>query len=231
MEFEVCIEKPETAIAADKAGADRVELCSALDLGGLTPSPGMIRMCVENTDLQVFAMVRAYGGNFICNEETLSIMLKDIEACADAGAHGVVFGCLTEDFTIDIPANKLLLQKAKELGLGVTFHRAFDFTRDYEKALEMLIDLGFDRLLTSGQQPKAIEGVDLLEKITKQAAGRIEIMAGSGVGPGNAVKLANSGVDALHFTARKVVAMKDELNMGVNYTTDYVKIKEMMSVL
>ena len=231
MEIEICLEEPETAVLADQSGAKRIELCSALDLGGLTPSFGLIQTCVTQCDLEVFVMIRPRGGDFVYSAEELAIMEADLVAAKNAGAHGVVFGCLTEKNELDLAANRTLIQKSKELGLGTTFHRAFDFCTQPEKSLFDLIDMGFDRLLTSGQKPRAIDGIDLIKKRVRIAEDRIQIMAGSGVNAENAFMLSATGIHAIHFTARKPVSLEDPLNMGLKYIPDPEKIKQIIHAI
>lgn len=231
VEIEICLEEVDIAILADQSGAKRIELCSALDLGGLTPSFGLIQTCVAHCDLDVFVMIRPRGGDFVYSPEELTVMEQDLVAAKNAGAHGVVFGCLTEKNELDLAANRTLIKKAKELGLGTTFHRAFDFCSQPEKSLLNLIDIGFDRLLTSGQKPRAIDGIDLIKKLVVLAEDRIQVMAGSGVNPENASILSASGIQAIHFTARKPVNLEDPLNMGLKYIPDPEKIKQIIHAI
>lgn len=228
MDIEVCVERIDTAIVADNFGATRIELCSALDLGGLTPSIGIVESCVEKCSLDVFVMIRPRGGGFVYSPDELIIMEKNIEAFAKAGANGVVFGCLTEDFELNEYQNKKLLEYSKSLGLGVTFHRAFDFCKYSTKSLEILIDQGFDRILTSGKAKTAIEGKDNIENWIDISKGRIQIMAGSGINEFNAKIFANIGVDAIHFTARKKLIKEDFFNMGDEYEADTEKLKRIL---
>jgi len=229
LQIEVCVEKLETALAADKFGADRIELCSALDLGGLTPSHGLIESCIEQCSLDVYVMIRPKPGNFIYSDNEISIMKKDIEFTANSRADGVVFGCLTNVNELNIKQNKELLDLAKSLKLGVTFHRAFDFIYDKEMALNQLINMGFDRILTSGGKKTALEGINNIKHFVKSSKNKIEIMAGSGVNPANALQLANTGIDALHFTARKSISGENSLNMGNEFVPDIEKIKAIIS--
>ena len=229
MQIEVCIESVQTGIIAGKYGADRVELCSALDLGGLTPSAGIIQSCVENCDLQVFVMIRPRGGNFVYNDRELSIMKRDVELAGKTGANGVVFGCLDNNNEIDIKNNQELASIAKSFNLGVTFHRAFDFVKEMDKALEQIIKMGFDRILTSGGQATAIEGLDKIRYLAN-SQDSIEIMAGSGINAGNCRKFLNTGINAIHFTARKQVNKTGSLNMGTEYLPDEEKIKNIIKL-
>jgi copper homeostasis protein len=223
MTLEVCIDSLEGAELAKRYGAQRVELCSALSVGGLTPSIGLLVACAEVTE--VHAMLRLREGDFTYSSKEIKIMLDDIDFLANAGASGVVFGCLTESKAIDLKASAELIKEARILGLEATFHRAFDFSDNPKESLNKLIDLGFDRLLTSGQKPRAIEGIDLIRDLVDLADGRIEIMAGSGVNATHALKLANAGVDALHFTSHIPKETKDSFGMGLTTIPDTNKIK------
>lgn len=227
VEFEVCIDSLEGALAADRFGADRVELCSALYEGGLTPSIGLVEACVNQSNQEVFAMLRAEAGGFHYSKAMLEIMKTDCAAMANAGVKGVVFGVLNPKKEIDTESNLALLHVAKEHGLKVVFHRAFDFCPDPSKALQQLISMGFDRLLTSGQQAKAIDGKGLIQRLVEQSKGRIEIMAGSSVSASNAQELIDIGVDALHFSGTKV-AEEIQLGMGVKYAVDEQKIASLL---
>jgi copper homeostasis protein len=228
MEFEVCIESLEGALLADKFGADRVELCSALHEGGLTPSYGMAQQVVQQSKQAVYAMIRPEAGGFIYEANMLQVMKQDIVAMAKAGVKGVVFGVLKAGNTIDVEANKILIAQAKEYQLELIFHRAFDFTEKPFESLELLIEMGFDRLLTSGLEPKAIEGLDLIKQLHEAAKGRIEIMAGSGVLPENIPDFINSNIDAVHFTAG---AFEEglQMGMGARLISDPHKIKTILS--
>ena len=231
MDVEICIENLETALLADKLGAQRVELCSALDLGGLTPSLGMIEACVEACALDIFVMIRPRAGGFVYSASELDIMEIDIKKAKDVGAHGVVFGCLTDDFRLDEYQNKQLLGIAKSLDLGVTFHRAFDRCKSPDEGLERLIDWGFDRILTSGQEKTAIEGLEKIKDWKQRSGGQIEIIAGSGVNASNAKILMEAGADALHFTARKKIIKEDTLGMGDEFVVDVAKIENVMKII
>lgn len=208
--FEVCANGVESCLAAQAGGADRVELCAGIPEGGTTPSYGEImvaRRVLTTTRLHV--IIRPRGGDFLYTPLELERMEADIEVARQLGADGVVIGCLHEDGTIDMEANRRLVEKAK--GMSLTFHRAFDRCRDPFEALEQLIDLGFDRILTSGQQPKAIEGAPLLQKLHQQAAGRIILLAGCGVNEQNIRSLyEQTDIKEYHFSAREPMKSKME---------------------
>ena len=201
--FEVCANGVESCLAAQRGGAHRVELCAGIPEGGTTPSYGEIktaRKYLDRTKLHV--IIRPRGGDFLYTPLEVERMVEDIEVAKLLGADGVVFGCLTPEGKVDKELNAFLLQHAK--GMAVTFHRAFDHCQDPEEALEDLIDLGFDRVLTSGQQPTALEGADLLRWLHTLAAGRIRILAGCGVNEQNIAQIAQTtGVREFHFSARE----------------------------
>lgn len=224
MTLEICIDSFEGAKLAQEFGALRVELCSALSLGGITPSLSLVRQCTSLSGIEVHAMLRCREGNFVYTDEELELIREDMIELSDNGAKGVVFGCLTPDFQVDLPKTRVLVNQAKELGLECTFHRAFDFTTKPEESLKHLVDLGIDRLLSSGLKPNAIEGIDMLRNLVELSKGNIEIMAGSGVNETNALTLAGTGIDALHFTSHKAESNTSELGMGSKSIPDRQKI-------
>lgn len=211
--FEVCANSVESCIAAQEGGADRVELCAGIPEGGTTPSYGEIKIArrvLTSTRLNV--IIRPRGGDFLYTPLELERMEEDIRLCHELGVDGVVFGCLTPEGKVDRVANERLMKCAKEEGsrsLSVTFHRAFDRCTDPYQALEDTISLGCDRILTSGQQPKAIEGIDLLASLHEKAAGRIKLLAGSGVTEDNIRTIYNAThIHEYHFSARVAVPSK-----------------------
>lgn len=203
--FEVCANGVESCLAAQEGGADRVELCAGIPEGGTTPSYGEIKVArrvLDRTRLHV--IIRPRGGDFLYTPLEVERMEEDIRMCHELGVDGVVFGCLCADGTLDISANRRLAEAAK--GMSVTFHRAFDRAKDPHRTLEQLIELGVDRVLTSGQQPTALEGTGLLKELQEQAAGRIIILAGCGVNESNISQIQKStGVREFHFSARTPV--------------------------
>jgi len=230
MKLELCIETIEEAKVANEFKFDRIELCSALDLGGLTPSIGLIETCAKLKHVETHVMIRPRGGNFVYSQNELDIMILDIRNSAHAGAKGVVFGILNNDNMPDQVKLEKLISLARSLYLETTFHRAFDLTRDPMGSLDRIIELGFDRLLTSGQKEKAFEGRELIKKLTEFSEGRIQIMAGSSVNETNIKALLKTGINALHFTARK----KTEdipLKMGSGYEPDPEKIERILKCI
>ncbi len=206
--FEVCANGVESCLAAQQGGADRVELCAGIPEGGTTPSIGEIQVARRYlTQTHLHVIIRPRGGDFLYTPMELERMVADIDAARESGVDGVVFGCLQSDGTLDMAANRLLMEHAK--GLSVTFHRAFDRCAHPTEALEQLIDLGVDRVLTSGQQPQALQGVPLLRQLHEQAAGRIIILAGCGVNEDN-IRLLHglTGITEYHFSAREMFMSK-----------------------
>lgn len=204
MLFEICAVNLQSALAAQRAGAHRLEFCSALDGGGLTPSPGAIRAVVEQVDIPAHVLIRPREGNFCYDERELDLMLDDVRFCREAGAAGVVVGALDRNGDLDIRALEALRDAAGPL--PVTCHRAFDYTRSPFEALETLIALGFVRVLSSGQSTTAFEGRFLLKDLVEKAAGRITVMPGAGISPKNIHDIATvSGAREFHLTGRKKV--------------------------
>ena len=187
MLVEICIDRFESARAARLGGADRVEVCAALEVGGLTPGLGLVERCVKLGDLGVMVMIRPHAGGFDYRDDDWHTMLRDLAAVKQLGVQGVVFGALTSEGQIDRRRCEQFLAAARPL--EVTFHRAFDLTADPLAALEDLIDLGVDRILTSGQAPTAWEGRALIRRLVDRAENRISIMPGAGVNPTNVADL------------------------------------------
>jgi len=200
---EVCANGVESCLAAQQGGADRVELCAGIPEGGTTPSYGEIKVARRVlTTTRLHVIIRPRGGDFLYTDLEVERMAADIAVCRELGVDGVVFGCLNADGSIDVEKNRYLMDCAH--GMSVTCHRAFDRAAAPEEALEIIIDLGFDRILTSGQQPKAIQGAELLARLHRQAAGRIILMAGSGVTEQNISELyKKTGLHEFHFSARE----------------------------
>jgi copper homeostasis protein len=190
----------EACTIAENAGADRIELCDNPGDGGTTPSLGMIRMARKNTGIPLFPIIRPRGGDFLYSDDEYCIMQADVRFCRDAGCDGVVIGLLRPDGTIDRDRTARLVELAYPM--EVTFHRAFDWVKDPIGALEIVVDCGCSRILTSGLRPTAVEGAALIRELHELAAGRIIIMPGSGVRSPNILDLAmRTGVTELHSSA------------------------------
>lgn len=210
--FEICANSVESCLAAQEGGADRVELCAGIPEGGTTPSYGEIKLARKLlTKTKLHVIIRPRGGDFLYTPLELERMEEDIRICRELGVDGVVFGCLTEEGEIDREANRRLVEQARPM--SVTFHRAFDRTADPMKALEDIISLGCNRILTSGQQPKAIDGISLLAQLEKKLKEYplppIQLLAGSGVNEENIRQIFDAtGIHEYHFSARVNVVSK-----------------------
>lgn len=210
--FEICANSVESCLAAQEGGADRVELCAGIPEGGTTPSYGEIKQARKLlTKTKLHVIIRPRGGDFLYTPLELERMEEDIRICRELGVDGVVFGCLTEEGEIDREANRRLVELARPM--SITFHRAFDRTADPMKALEDIISLGCNRILTSGQQPKAIDGISLLAQLEKKLKEYplppIQLLAGSGVNEENIRQIFDAtGIHEYHFSARVNVVSK-----------------------
>lgn len=202
--IEVCCGSPGSVIAAHHGGAHRIELCDNLYEGGTTPSAGAIKHALKYFPKSTMVMIRPRGGDFHYTLEEIEIMCDDIKSAQQIGANGFVFGLLTRDAKIDISATQLLLEQAK--GADITFHRAFDMTKDPFKELEVLIELGIPRLLTSGTENKSPQGIEMLKKLVKQADNRIIIMPGGGVNDLTIANLSSTGAHEYHIAPTRQVA-------------------------
>lgn len=218
-QFEICANSAESCLAAQAGGANRVELCAGIPEGGTTPSYGEISVArQELTNTRLHIIIRPRGGDFLYSDMEIRAMLKDIDVARQLGVDGVVFGCLTADGEIDMPVMQRLMEASK--GLSVTFHRAFDVCRDPQKALEQIIELGCNRILTSGQQATAEQGISLLKELQVQASGRIILLAGCGVNENNIARIAQeTGIREFHFSAResiksKMIYKNESVSMG-----------------
>lgn len=194
--LEVCVADPQSLTAAIAGGGDRIELCSALELGGLTPSAGLMRLAAA-APIPVYAIVRPRSGDFVCDDADVDAMLGDIDAIRAAGLAGVVLGASRPNGELDLKVLARLLDQAQ--GLGSTLHRAIDLVPDFAEATEAAISLKFERILTSGGVHVAFDGVDNIATALTTARGRIKIMAGSGLTPANVgALLAAVPVDEVH---------------------------------
>ncbi|MET3142337.1 UNVERIFIED_ORG: copper homeostasis protein [Arthrobacter sp. UYEF2] len=207
--LEIAVTSAAGARTAQLAGADRVELCAALELGGVTPSQGLIAAVAESTggDLPVHVLVRPRAGGFCYSEDELRTYSLELRAVAAQGVAGAVIGTLKSSGAVDKEATRRLMAATWDVdpGLCITFHRAIDQADDVEAAMASLLDLGVQRILTSGQAAAAREGSTVLRRMVELAAGRLEIMAGGGVGVGDIGHLAAIvGVDAVHLSAKAV---------------------------
>lgn len=221
---EVCVDGIESLNNALVGGADRIELCSSLPLGGISPTYGLIQYAVKHSNVPVYAMVRPRSGDFLFTSDEVDMMCDEIQFFRESGVNGIVIGALTEDANLDIKAVRRWVDSAK--GLGVTFHRAFDLVNSFHSTLEVLIDLGCERVLTSGGRSTAFEGIDNLKSLVAQADGRISVMPGCGVNQQNAKSIIDAtGAGEIHLSAKvshpsKMLAPKHKVVMGTNASID-----------
>ena len=228
IQVEVCAYSLASAITARNVGADTIELCGGQAEGGTTPSAGLVKLVLREVSLPASVMIRPRGGDFLYSDTEFEVMCADIDVVQKMGVDGVVLGILNVDGTVDEERTRQLVERARPL--RVTFHRAFDMTRDPEEALEAVIRTGATRILTSGQQQRAIDGLDLLKKLVKLATGRIQIVAGSGVSLDNAKKFIDTGVSSLHLSGSKnedsgMQYRKEGISMASSVPGEYERVE------
>jgi len=219
---EVCADSIDSALAAQQGGAERIELCQSLAEGGTTPSFAVIEAARRLLNIKVFVLIRPRGGDFLYNDTEFALMQMDIHCCGKLGCHGVVIGMLNADGSIDVRRCAVLIAIAREYNMQVTFHRAFDCCRDLAEGLEAIIELGCERVLTSGGFPSAPEGTAALRQLVSQAGERIIVMPGAGITPENAAELVkNTGAKEIHGSFRSV------LTNGI-WRTDPEKVRKIV---
>ena len=214
MIIEICANSFESAQTAQIAGANRIELCTELSVGGLTPSHGLIEKVVSELQIPTHVLIRPRSGNFTYSKEEFDVMLRDIAFCKKMGCAGIVSGVLTSENKIDTEKTKDLIAASE--GMEFTFHRAFDWVENPLEGLQKLIDLKVNRLLSSGQKPTAIEGISLLKELQKSSNGKVEIMPGSGINLENARKFKEANFKSIHFSAtnkRQTLPQKPKVSM------------------
>lgn len=226
MKLEIISYNIESCIAAEEAGAHRIELCVNPSEGGTTPSYGFIKAARKKLSIELYVMIRPRGGDFFYSNDDFEIMKADIEICKQYGCDGVVIGLLKKDGTIDKARGGELVDLAYPL--GVTFHRAFDRTRDPFIALEDIIETGCERILTSGLQPKATGGISTIKELINRAKDRIVIMPGSGVNAENIISLAeNTGATEFHSSASIYAESKmSYINLSMNESLKYITVNK-----
>lgn len=225
--LEVCANSVQSAIAAQKGGAHRIELCDNLHEGGTTPSYGQIQSTLKYLQIPVHVLIRPRPGDFLYSDYEFEVMKYDIEACAQLGCRAIVTGILNADGTVDKARCAELVQLAKNAGLKATFHRAFDVCADMFQALDDIIELGFDCILTSGGKTTAIEGASKIAQLIQRAAGRVCIMPGGGIGEYNAADIVNyTGATEIHSSARSLrksdmLYHNDHIIVGSTFSNEY----------
>jgi copper homeostasis protein len=203
---EVCVDNFQSIVKASDAGADRFELCSALNAEGLTPTPGMVQFAKQRTNCSLQAMIRSRPGDFWYNEDEQKGMLFDFQNLIPLGIDGIVIGALTQDGDIDLAFMKPFIALAKQHNLALTFHRAIDLANNYFDTIRQLIDLGFTRILTSGQAKNVMEGIDNIAMAQREFGHKIQIMPGGGINPENIIELVSqTKVEHIHCSASSKV--------------------------
>jgi len=235
--LEVAANSVTSALTAQEGGAGRVELCTALELGGLTPSFAQIALAREHLSIPLYVLIRPRGGDFVYNDRECELMLRDIETCVELGCDGVVLGVLDTEGKVDLTRCRELIAAARQL--GVTFHRAFDVSLDPIQALEDVIALGCERVLTSGTQASAADGAGLIHTLIAQAAGRLTVMPGAGVNAQNIASLAQvTHAREFHASAKHLLPSRmhqhrkalDGLD-GSELCTDLAQVREIVTAL
>lgn len=241
--LEVCVDSVESAIIAQSAGADRVELCDNLIEGGTTPGYGSISSARHNLDIDLHVLIRPRGGDFLYSGLELDIMRRDIEVCGECGVNGIVTGVLLSGGTVDIERTSRLIELAYPM--PVTFHRAFDLCADPLQSLEDIITTGAKRLLTSGHANRAKDGIKLISQLVSQAGDRLIIMPGGGIDDTNIMSIVfKTNVREVHLTGRKSINSemrfrRDGIRMGstpeltefTRKVADMEKIREIINIL
>ncbi|WP_425235823.1 copper homeostasis protein CutC [Ulvibacterium sp.] len=214
MLVEICANSLQSALNAEKGGADRIELCSELAIGGITPSYGLLKSVRERISIPVHVLIRPRSGDFTYSDLEFEIIKKDIALCRDLGFEGIVTGVLHEDFTLDEKRTQSLVNASE--GIHFTFHRAFDWVVDPLKALEKLENMGVQTLLSSGQQKSALEGIDLLTELNERAS-TCTIQPGGGIGMGNLREFKDRNFKAIHLSASSSIKkLKDPPNIPMH---------------
>lgn len=234
--LEICAGSMNSALAAQEGGADRIELCDNMAVGGTTTSYGMISTCKKLLQIPVFPIIRPRGGDFLYSVEEFEVMKQDVITCSELGCEGVVFGILQNDGSIDMKRCSELITLAKPM--QVTFHRAFDHCNDLKKGLEDVISLGCDRVLSSGGEIYAADGIKMLKDLVQKAENRISIMPGSGITHKNLLRLIReTGACEFHSTAKKlrapgsVTRATENLRPLYLYETDAAEVAKMKQII
>lgn len=215
--LECCVDSVESAVQAKKGGADRLELCSNLVIGGTTPTLALFRQIRKTVNIRIHALIRPRFGDFLYSRQELSVIEKEIDMFREAGAEGVVIGCLRPDGSLALEEMKQLMKHAGDM--HVTLHRAFDMTSDPLKALEEAVELGIHTILTSGQRATCLEGIDTINELCRRAGNRITILAGAGINASAVeILLKQTPVRAFHMSGKRV------LNSAMTYRNPYVSM-------
>ena len=212
MILEICANSYQSAVNAEIAGAHRIELCSEISVGGTTPSYGLLKKVTHSLSIPVQVLIRPRSGDFLYSNAEFDIMKENILQCKELGCAGIVSGVLCADNTIDIKRNRELIELSKPMSF--TFHRAFDVVPKPKESLLQLINLGANRLLSSGQKEKAEDGIDLLSELQKMAQNKLIILPGSGINPLNSSLFKTAGFTEIHSSASKIISRNTHSYFG-----------------
>lgn len=229
MKLEVCASSYQSAKNARDAGAHRIELCQELSVGGITPSYGLIKKVITDLSIPTLVLIRPRSGNFVYTDEEFAIMKSDIKQCKALGVHGIVSGVLKEDKSIDIERTKELIALTRPLPF--TFHRAFDEVENPDEGLEQLIELGVERVLTSGQENSAENGISLLAQLNKKANDRITILVGGGISSQNAAQFKAIGLKEIHASASVTINQDNSIFGYPQTVSDLTQIKAILNAI
>ena len=224
MKTEICATSVQSALNAQRAGAQRIELCTELAVGGITPSYGLIKQVRNEISIPVFVLIRPRSGDFVYSDEEFEIIKKDIQLCKDSGCAGIVSGVLKEDNSIDLIRTKELIKLSKPMTF--TFHRGFDLTPNPIESFEELIEIGVNRILTSGQENSAEKGIDLLVKLKDLAQNRLTILPGGGINSDNVHLFKEKGFKEIHASASSIwkESPKPKISMNSEKFWDETKL-------
>jgi copper homeostasis protein len=230
MKVEICASNFESARAASVGGADRIELCESLEVGGLTPSRELIEQVLSEINIPVHVLVRPRAGDFCYSMNEIEEILEDIQFCKTSGCAGIVSGVLTFHGEVDTFTTKRLMMASE--GMQFTFHRAFDRVKHPLEAMRSLIDLGVDRVLSSGQMPRAADGIHLLKELNESLGGKIEIMPAAGIDISNVIDFKKAGFGSVHLSAvPKQKETTSLFNTGVSGVSDIELIRKVVQLV
>ncbi|HOO75455.1 MAG TPA: copper homeostasis protein CutC [Tepiditoga sp.] len=225
MIIEICVENFHSAVIAQNAGAQRIEICSALALGGLTPDIGFVEAVADKIKIKKYVMIRPRNGNFLYNEYEFENIMKNIKIIKKYKIDGFVCGILTKEGNVDDKKMKIITEEIYPFNM--TFHRAFDCTVNLYEAAESIINLGIERILTSGGKNTAEEGIENIKKINDKYGSEVKIMAGSGISAENVLEIASAGVKEIHFSAKKKIPVKSLKNIRMgNSEEEYFNLAD-----
>ena len=232
MKLEICANSYQSALNAQKAGAHRIELCSELAVGGITPNYGLLEKVARQLSIETFVLIRPRSGDFTYSDEEFEIMKTNIRLCKDLGFSGIVSGVLHTDNTIDIDRTQELIEIAKPLSF--TFHRAFDWTPNPKEALQQLIDLGVNRVLTSGQNVSAEKGIALLKDLSELGKGKIGILPGGGISKNSASLFLKEGFLEIHASAssktQTIESPKISMNSNKHFDETLISVSDIENI-